>query len=226
MPEPTNGGHRKGPTTTRRIMMKGAIAAVAASLLPATAFATALDRKAMKRAELDYGPLPDELFPIPAVDLKKLAPLYFRRVVDDPTGEPPGTVVVDTHDRVLLLTLQNKRAVRYAIGVGRAGFSWSGRGEIKFKRAWPTWTPPAEMIARQPDLEQYRAGMPPGLENPLGARALYIFRDGADTLYRVHGNSDVGSIGKAVSSGCVRLLQQDVIDLYARITVPAPIIVR
>lgn len=226
MPELTNGGHRRGPILTRRVMMRGALAAAAASALPATTLGATPDLKLIKHAELDYGPVLDEPYPIPAVEIAKLEPVYFRRVIDDPTGEPPGTVVVDTHDRVLLLTLEDSRAVRYAIGVGRAGFTWSGRGEIKFKKAWPTWTPPAEMIARQPELEQFRAGMPPGLENPLGARALYIFHDGADTLYRVHGNSDVASIGQAVSSGCVRLLQQDVIDLYARISVPAPIIVR
>lgn len=226
MPEVIYGGLPRGPTLTRRVMVRGVLAAAAASAMPATGFGATIEPKLIKQAELDYGPLPDEPFPIPAVDVEKLEPSYFRRVVDDPTGESAGTVVVDTHDRVLYLTLENKRAVRYAIGVGRAGFAWSGRGEIKFKKAWPTWTPPAEMIARQPDLEQYREGMPPGLENPLGARALYIFHDGTDTLYRVHGNSDVASIGQAVSSGCVRLLQQDVVDLYARISVPAPIIVR
>lgn len=221
----TDGGHQNGPALTRRLILKGMLAGAAASALPATAMGAPLDPKVMKQAELDYGPLPDEPFPIPAVDISKLDPVHFRRIVDDPTGEPAGTVVVDTHHRILFLTLRNKRAVRYSIGVGRAGFTWSGRGEIRFKRAWPIWTPPSEMIARQPELERYRAGMPPGLDNPLGARALYIFHDGADTLYRVHGSSDVGSIGNAVSSGCVRLLQQDVIDLYARISVPAPIIV-
>ena len=111
------------------------------------------------------------------------------------------------------------------VGIGRQGFTWSGRGTIQFKREWPTWTPPSEMIERQPELEEYRNGMAPGLENPLGARALYIFQDGVDTLYRVHGSGEVASIGQAVSSGCVRLLHQDVIDLYNRVPVPSPIVV-
>ncbi len=225
MSELINRGPQRGAIFTRRVMLRGVLAAAAASTMPATAFGATMDAKLIRQAKVDYGPLPDEPFPVPAVDVGKLKPSYFRRVVDDPTGEPTGTVVVDTHDRVLYLTLENKTAVRYAIGVGRAGFSWSGRGEIRYKKAWPTWTPPAEMIDRQPELERYRAGMPPGLENPLGARALYIFHDGVDTLYRVHGNSDVASIGQAVSSGCVRMLQQDVVDLYSRISIPAPIIV-
>jgi len=110
--------------------------------------------------------------------------------------------------------------MRYGVGLGRAGFSWSGRGVIQWKKKWPTWTPPAEMIEREPDLEKYSAengGMQPGLDNPLGARALYIFQDGEDTLYRLHGTGEASSIGKAVSSGCVRLLNQDVVDLYERV---------
>jgi lipoprotein-anchoring transpeptidase ErfK/SrfK len=131
MPEVIFGGLPRGPTLTRRVMVRGVLAAAAASAMPETGFGATVESKRMKQAELDYGPLPDEPFPIPAVDVEKLEPKYFRRVVDDPTGELAGTVVVDTHDRVLYLTLEAKRAVRYAIGVGRAGFAWSGRGEIK-----------------------------------------------------------------------------------------------
>lgn len=172
-----------------------------------------------------YGPLPDEPFPIPAVDLNHLDPIYLRRFGEYATSEQPGTVLVDTANRVLFLTLPEGKAIRYGIGIGRAGFEWSGRAVIKFKRAWPTWTPPAEMIERQPELEEWRSGMPPGLDNPLGARALYIYKDGVDTLYRLHGNGDVNSIGKAVSSGCVRLLHHDVIDLYRRVPDDTPIVV-
>src|SRR5690606_32996575 len=113
----------------------------------------------------------------------------------------------------------------YGVGIGREGFAWSGRALIAYKREWPTWTPPAEMIERQPELEPYRYGMAPGPDNPLGARALYIFLDGRDTLYRLHGNQDERAIGRAVSSGCVRLLQQDVIDLYERVPPGTPILV-
>lgn len=119
-------------------------------------------------------------------------------------------------------------AMRYGCGLGRAGFEWSGRAKIAWKQVWPKWTPPNEMIARQPELEKWSAangGMPPGPMNPLGARALYIFEDGVDTLYRVHGSPEYWSIGKAVSSGCVRLIQQDVIDLYGRVTTGSPILV-
>ena len=172
-----------------------------------------------------YGPMPQERFPVPAVDLRQLDPAYYRRVVPDPTGETPGTLVVDTADRYLYLVRADGQAVRYGVGIGRAGFGWSGRGTIAYKKKWPTWTPPAEMIEREPELEKWADGQPPGLTNPLGARALYIFQDGRDTLYRLHGTGEVWSIGRAVSSGCVRLLHQDVIDLYNRVPNGAPIIV-
>jgi lipoprotein-anchoring transpeptidase ErfK/SrfK len=167
-----------------------------------------------------YDALPDEKFPIPAVDLNQVDPIYYRTEVKDPTGEQPGTILVDTKTFYLYLVGENNRAMRYGVGLGRAGFEWAGRGRIAWKRQWPTWTPPASMIERQPELEQYSAangGMSPGLGNPLGARALYIFQGGKDTLYRLHGTAEAYSIGKAVSSGCVRLLNQDVIDLYQRV---------
>lgn len=173
-----------------------------------------------------YGPLPNEKFPIPAARIDLVDPRYYRQVVDDPTGERPGTIVVDTPNRFLYLVREGGQAMRYGVGIGRDGFAWSGRAKIAYKRQWPTWTPPAEMIVREPDLEQYRHGMPPGLMNPLGPRALYIFEDGRDTLYRLHGNMDATSIGHAVSSGCVRLLFQDVIDLYERVPDGTPILVR
>lgn len=172
-----------------------------------------------------YGPRPNEKFPIPAAPISHLDPKFYRQIVDDPTGERPGTVVINTADRFLYLVRENGRAMRYGVGIGRQGFSWDGRGVIAYKKEWPTWTPPAEMIVREPELEEWRYGMPPSLDNPLGARALYIFQDGKDTLYRLHGNRDVNSIGKAVSSGCIRLLYQDVIDLYGRVPDGSPILV-
>ena len=146
----------------------------------------------------------------------------------DPTGERPGTIIVDTSSHFLYLVLGNGQAMRYGVGLGRAGFEWSGRANVQWKQKWPKWTPPAEMIARQPELEQYsvdNGGMPPGLDNPLGARALYIFQNGEDTLYRLHGSPEWSSIGKSVSSGCVRLMNQDIIDLYDRVPDKAPIVV-
>ncbi len=172
-----------------------------------------------------YGALPYEQFPIPAARPELMDPIYWRQVVDDPTGERPGTVVVDTNNRFLYLVRDGGKAMRYGVGIGRDGFTWSGRGVIQYKRAWPTWTPPAEMIVRQPELEPYRNGMAPSLENPLGARALYIFQNGRDTIYRVHGATDERTIGQAISSGCVRLLNQDVIDLYERVPSGSPILV-
>ena len=172
-----------------------------------------------------YAARPQEEFPVPAADISMLDPAYWRQEVDNVTGEPEGSVVVDTANYVLYFTLPNGRAMRYGVGLGRAGFEWSGEGHIAYKRKWPVWTPPAEMIARQPELEIYRHGQPPGLLNALGARALYIHQGNRDTLYRIHGTMDVGSIGKAVSSGCVRLLFHDVIDLYDRVPNGAPIVV-
>ena len=173
-----------------------------------------------------YDALPDEPYPIPAVDLKKLKPKYRRRIVDYPTAEVPGTIIVDTPNRFLYLVMENGKAMRYGVGIGRDGFTWRGRGRIQYKRAWPRWTPPGEMIARQPELEKYRNGMEPALDNPLGARAMYIFQNGQDTFYRLHGTQDAASIGRAVSSGCVRLINQDVIDLFNRVRPGATIIVR
>ncbi|MBX8785016.1 L,D-transpeptidase [Ochrobactrum sp. GRS2] len=175
-----------------------------------------------------YAAVEDEGYSIPAVPFQKIDPKYYRQLVQDPTGEMPGTVVVDTANRFLYLVMQDGQALRYGVGIGRAGFSWSGRALIQWKRKWPRWTPPDDMIGRQPELEKYSArngGMAPGLTNPLGARALYIFKDGVDTLYRIHGNPEWWSIGKAVSSGCVRMVNQDVIDLYDRVPNKTPILV-
>ena len=175
-----------------------------------------------------YGPQRNEKFPIPAVDLKKVPNRFLRREVSYRTRHPVGTVIVDTSKFYLYLVQPNGRAMRYGVGLGRQGFTWSGQGVIQWKRRWPTWTPPAEMIERQPELAKWSAdngGMPPGLKNPLGARALYIFQDGKDTLYRLHGSPEYWSIGKAVSSGCVRLMNQDIIDLYGRVPPKASLIV-
>lgn len=175
-----------------------------------------------------YGPRPNERFPLPAIEMSKVPPQFWRQQVAYPTPERPGTIIVDTSNYFLYLVQEGGMAMRYGVGLGRAGFEWSGRGRVAYKRQWPKWTPPDSMIAREPELEKWsvrNGGMPPGLDNPLGARALYIFDGGVDTLYRVHGSPEWWSIGKAVSSGCVRMLQQDVIDLYDRVPTPAPILV-
>jgi lipoprotein-anchoring transpeptidase ErfK/SrfK len=172
-----------------------------------------------------YAALPDEEFPIPAAPIHLMDPIYWRQEVADPTGEKPGAILIDTSNRFLYFVMPEGRAMRYGVGIGRAGFEWSGRAHMAYKREWPVWTPPSDMIERQPELEKYRHGQPPGLHNALGPRALYIHQGNRDTLYRIHGNMDVHSIGKAVSSGCVRLLYQDIIDLHDRVSHGAPVIV-
>jgi lipoprotein-anchoring transpeptidase ErfK/SrfK len=166
-----------------------------------------------------YGPVPDEQFPIPAVDLSVVPPEFYRRTVMVPSHVPnePGIIVVDPGARYLYLIQDGGTAIRYGVGVGREGFAWNGDATIKDKQKWPTWHPPAEMVARDPNARPWANGMPPGLNNPLGARALYLWQGNRDTLYRLHGTNQPSSIGKAMSSGCVRMLNQDVIDLYERV---------
>jgi lipoprotein-anchoring transpeptidase ErfK/SrfK len=145
-----------------------------------------------------------------------------RKDVVDPTGQPAGTLTINTRERKLYLSLGNGRALQYGIGVGRQGFAWKGEAEIGRKAFWPGWTPPPEMLARQRELPVHMDG---GMENPLGARALYLFQGKKDTLFRIHGTNDPSSIGKAVSSGCIRMLDSDVIDLYSRVAKGTPVVV-
>ncbi len=165
---------------------------------------------------------------IPAVPYREIDPRYYRQRVKDPTGEPAGTVVVDTAARFLYVVEPGGTAMRYGVGIGRDGFAWEGEGVIQWRQPWPRWKVPDEMIKRQPHLAKYsvaNGGMEPGIKNPLGARALYIFQNGQDTLYRLHGSPEWKSIGKATSSGCVRLVNQDVLDLYKRVPYHARIVV-
>ncbi len=145
-----------------------------------------------------------------------------RRVVRDPTGEAPGTLTINTRLRKLYLSLGDGQAMEYGIGVGRQGFAWKGVAEIGRKAYWPGWTPPPEMLERSPELPPHLDG---GLDNPLGARALYLFQDNKDTLFRIHGTNEPKSIGHAVSSGCIRMLNADVIDLYGRVAKGTKVVV-
>lgn len=174
---------------------------------------------------LHYAALPEERFPIPAVDLTKLNPRYYRAQIDYATPEKPGTVIVDTAGRYLYLVQKEGKAMRYGVGIGKAGFAWSGRAHIAYGREWPVWTPPAAMIQRQPSIAKWKDGQPPGIDNALGARALYVHQGNTDTLYRLHGTNYPETIGTAVSSGCVRLLQHDIIDLYAKVRFGAHLVV-
>jgi lipoprotein-anchoring transpeptidase ErfK/SrfK len=150
---------------------------------------------------------------------------FQRRVVKFRTAEKPGTIIIDSDRHFLYYILPDFQAIRYGIGVGRDGFGWAGIVEIGRKQEWPTWTPPAEMIDRDPELEQYRNGMRGGPENPLGARAMYLYVDGRDSIYRIHGTSQPWSIGLNISSGCIRMVNEDVMDLYSRAEVGAKVIV-
>ncbi|MDZ5697181.1 MULTISPECIES: L,D-transpeptidase [Phyllobacteriaceae] len=174
----------------------------------------------------EYGSVKDAGYTLPSIPIYKVPRTYHRQIVSYETDEDPGTIVVDTKEKFLYFVMEDGKAVRYGIGVGREGFEWSGTARVAMKREWPTWTPPAPMIRRQPELAKWRGGMPPGISNPLGARALYLFNKGGDTGYRLHGTPEWWSIGKAMSSGCIRLLNQDIIDLYNRTDIGAKVIVK
>jgi lipoprotein-anchoring transpeptidase ErfK/SrfK len=147
-----------------------------------------------------------------------LDPKYQPQMVEYQGSESAGTIVVDTPNKFLFLVQGGGKAMRYGIGVGRPGFTWSGVKTITAKKEWPSWTPPKEMLARRPDLPRYMEGGP---ENPLGARAMYL----GSTLYRIHGSNEPWTIGTAVSSGCIRMRNEDVIDLYERVRVGTRVIV-
>jgi lipoprotein-anchoring transpeptidase ErfK/SrfK len=139
-------------------------------------------------------------------------------MVDYPTIEPPGTIIIDTPNTYLYLTIGHGKAIRYGIGVGREGFTWSGTEHISRMKQWPDWFPPQEMIKRQPYLPRFMAG---GVTNPLGARAMYL----GNTQYRIHGTNQPSTIGTFVSSGCIRLTNEDVEDLYSRVTIGTTVVV-
>jgi lipoprotein-anchoring transpeptidase ErfK/SrfK len=178
-----------------------------------------------------YAPIQGEPFPVPAVRLSDIDLEYLRKSVYFPTSEPPGTIVVDAQNRFLYFVQSGGRAIRYGVGVGRQGFGWAGVATIRDKQEWPDWYPPKEMIARQPDLRrqvtelQSGLGVPGGPRNPLGARAMYLWQGNKDTLYRIHGTFEPWTIGTNVSSGCIRMINQDVIDLYQRTAAGAKVVV-
>jgi len=165
----------------------------------------------------DYGARPDEKHPLKAMPLDKIKPELRRREVAYETREAPGTIVVDTPARRLYYVLGEGRAIRYGIGVGRQGYSLAGYATVGRKAEWPSWTPTAKMMRRDRRNLKYAGGLPGGITNPLGARAMYLYQGGHDTMFRIHGTNQPWSIGEAMSSGCVRMLNHDVIDLYARV---------
>ncbi|MEO5805959.1 L,D-transpeptidase [Devosia sp.] len=179
----------------------------------------------LAEAEKMYGSAPDERFPIPAVNMNKLDSKYYRQTVRYSSKEAVGTIIVDPRNHYVYRIEGDDSATRYGASVGRAGFLWSGDAYIGRKAEWPVWTPPKEMIARQPEAAQYAGGMKPGLDNPLGARTLYLYQNGVYTLYTLYSTSHPETIGKGISSGCVGLLSQDMIDLYSRTPVDTKVIV-
>jgi lipoprotein-anchoring transpeptidase ErfK/SrfK len=162
---------------------------------------------------------------VPAIDVSAFHRELLRKQVDYATAEAPGTVVIDTKGPFLYLVEPGGKATRYGIAIGREGFGWTGTGTIARTAKWPRWTPPPEMIKRDPSLAKWAGGQPGGVSNPLGARALYIYFGGADSGYRIHGTNTPKSIGWAASSGCFRMLNQDVIDLYERVNIGAKVVV-
>jgi lipoprotein-anchoring transpeptidase ErfK/SrfK len=188
----------------------------------ATAFASAAWAQPRPAVPVDRNgtsQIEDQPGYVPTPDEENLAAQYRRQLVFYRTNEPPGTIVVDTPARFLYLVQDNNRAIRYGIGVGRDGFQWSGLLKISRKAEWPDWTPPPEMIQRQPYLPRFMAGGP---GNPLGARALYL----GGTVYRLHGTNQPQTIGTSVSSGCFRLANEEIIDLYERVPVGTKVVVR
>lgn len=205
------------PDLSRRVFLLG---------LPLTLAACTSTREAGITPPADpayvsmYAAIPDDRFPIPAVDVSKVDPRYLRQIVPYDGRHHPGSIVVDPAERFLYLVQENGQALRYGCGVGKAGFDYNGDAVIARKAQWPRWTPTQNMIALEPErYGPYAGGVEGGIANPLGARALYLYKDGRDTLYRIHGTNAPSTIGRSVSSGCIRLFNQDIVDLHRRVPV-------
>ncbi|WP_345894299.1 L,D-transpeptidase [Lichenifustis flavocetrariae] len=216
--------------TSRRRFLTGAVGLLGGTFLSRGASAQGY---VVQEADADqvYGAIDEQPFPVPAVNLNRINPDFLRAVVDYPTDQPAGSIVIDPAAHYLYLIHGDGQAIRYGVGVGREGFLWSGNAEIKAKRVWPDWYPPKEMVARDPHVRgvmqklQSGLGMPGGPGNPLGARAMYLFQGNKDTLYRIHGTVEPWTIGSSVSSGCIRMINQDVIDLFNRVPVGTKVLV-
>jgi len=194
-----------------RVLVPAAVAMAICASQAAAQFSAIRDYEVTMDVGDEPGVVPDESY--------QLDEKWARRVVFYRTLEPVGTIIVETRERALYLVMPENRAMRYGIGVGRDGFRWKGQLKISRKAEWPDWRPPAEMIERQPYLPRFMAGGP---GNPLGARALYL----GGTVYRIHGTNQPHTIGQAVSSGCFRLVNNDVIDLYERVPVGTRVVVQ
>lgn len=216
-----------GPKISRRAVLSLGVAGAGAALAGCT-MPTEAD---FRSATLGYRPVPQlgtpeaEPFQVPRVDMNRIPRSYHRQLVESLGMHEPGTVIVDVRSKHLYYQLDRDSAIRYGVGVGREGFAWGGEARIGRKAEWPRWTPPAEMIARDQKLAKWADGMEGGPANPLGARALYLYQGRNDTLFRIHGTNEPMSIGQAMSSGCIRMLNTDVIDLYERARIGTPVVV-
>jgi lipoprotein-anchoring transpeptidase ErfK/SrfK len=169
------------------------------------------------------GTRPDQPFDIPLVDRSRMKPEYAKRTVAYAGPERPGSIVVDIDERALYHVREGGQAVRYAVGVGKLGFSWKGVATVGRKGVWPSWRPTTTMVSLNPGMDRYRDA---GIDNPLGARAMYLYQNGRDTMFRIHGTNEPWSIGEQVSSGCVRMLNEDVADLYESVPVGTTVYVK
>lgn len=208
---------------SRRSFLIGSAASVGALGLAGCMSSDARLRR--EAAALYYGPVPDEKFPIPAMDIRKVDPKYFRQTVRYESDEAPGTIVIDPGKYHVYRIEGEGKATRYGANVGRQGFLWSGNAYVGRKAEWATWTPPKEMIKREPRAAKYAGGMPGGPDNPLGARTLYLYQNGAYTLYTIYASRYPETIGTNLTSGCTGLLTQDMIHLYDRTPVDTKVIV-
>lgn len=215
-----------GLVATFRTSAKAPLAALAALMLlsacvdPITGAPVGVsveDQPAISTDATIYAARSDGAHTIPALPVEQIPAAYRRQVVDYPTDQPPGTIIIDPTPKFLYYVLGKNKAIRYGISVGAEGFQWSGESIVSNKRPWPTWTPPKEMIERKPSLEKWKDGQPGGPTNPLGSRAIYLTSGGRDYGYRIHGTPEWQTIGRNASSGCFRMINQDVMDLYERV---------
>jgi lipoprotein-anchoring transpeptidase ErfK/SrfK len=179
-------------------------------------------RAAIPEDKYFAGTAEDGGFTYRRTNMQAIDPVYRRQLVHYQHEEMPGTIIVDTKHYFLYSTFENNTALRYGVGVGKEGFKWYGRAQINRKEVWPGWTPPPEMLLRRPELPKHMNGGP---DNPLGPRAMYLYRDGRDLGYRLHGTVEPWSIGGDVSSGCIRLLPEDVMDLFQRSPIGTKVLV-